>query len=382
MRFIHTADWHLGRSFSNFSLIDDQAYVLNQLVDLARESQPEVLIIAGDVYDRAIPPTEAVKLLDDVLCRLILDLKVFVILIAGNHDSPLRLEFAARLLETNRLYFYGAISERLQILDLFDKWGRVSFFPLPYSEPSYTSEFFDNPKLVSHEDALRQWVSFLKRKRLPGSRTVLIHHAFVAGGEKSESERPTEVGGADVVSADCFDDFDYAALGHLHRSQNLGQNGHIHYPGSLLKYSFSEVEHEKGVKLVEMDATGKCQVEAIPLLPKHDVRCVEGTMENILQSRIELGNRDDYVQVHLLDTGAVFDANNRLREVFPNFAELKRESLIPVGGDINRIDYREREPIGLFSDFYAFVTGEDLTEEQKAVFSDIVNRMRESERLT
>jgi DNA repair protein SbcD/Mre11 len=303
---------------------------------------------------------------------LILDLKVPVILIAGNHDSPLRIEFAARLMETHRLYFYGSISERLQTIEMFDKWGSVTFFPLPYSEPSYTSEFFSNPKLTNHEDALRQWISFFRRKRIPGNRAVLVHHAYVAGSEVSESERPLDVGGADVVSADCFDDFDYAALGHLHRPQNLGQNGHIHYPGSLLKYSFSEADQRKGIKLVEIDGAGECQVETIPLIPKRDVCCIEGTIEDLLSGRVKAGNREDYMQVRLLDTGAVFDAMDRLRDVFPNLVALDHESLIPVGGDINRLDHRKRELIGLFNDFYAFgVSKHDISTQNRILESPL-----------
>lgn len=380
MRFIHTADWHLGRSFYNVSLIDDQAHVLNQLIDFVRDSHPDLMIVAGDIYDRALPPLEAVRLLDEVLCRLILDLDVSVILIGGNHDSPLRMEFASRLMETHRLFVFGSLSERLKSLDMFDEGRRVTFFPLPYAEPSNTSEFFNIPRLANHEEALRQWVTHIKSKRLVGSHMVLIHHAYVSGSEVSESERPLDVGGADTVSAECFEDFEYVALGHLHRSQSIGKIENIHYAGSLLKYSFSEVDHKKSFKLVEMDANGKCKVETIPLLPKRDVRCVEGTMEDFLQGKVNIGNRDDYIQVRLLDTGAVFDAMNRLREVFPYLVAIDHTSLIPVGGDLNRVDHRKRELIGLFGDFYKYVTDEDLTEEQVAAFSSIVNRTRESER--
>jgi len=381
MRFIHTADWHLGRSFYNVSLIEDQAYVLNQLIDIAKETQPDTLIVSGDVYDRAIPPTEAVKLLDDTLCRLILDLKVSVILVAGNHDSPSRIEFAARLLETHRLYFYGSLSDRLQTIEMFDKWGSVTFFPLPYFEPAHAGEFFGNPKLLTHEDALRQWISHFNDSRIPGSRAVLINHTYVAGSESSESERPLDVGGASAVSPDCFDDFDYAALGHLHRPQNLGKKGHIHYPGSLLKYSFSEATHQKGVKLVEIGKDGECQVETIPLIPKHDVRCIEGTIDNLLNGDSGTNIHQDYLQVRLLDKGAVFDAMNRLRDVFPNLLAIDHPSRELFNESINRPDHRKQELTGLFSDFYVYVTGEDLTEEQKTVFSEIVNRMSESERL-
>ena len=380
MRFIHTADWHLGHSFYNISLIDDQAHVLNQLIDLARETRPDVLIVAGDVYDRAVPPTEAVKLLDEVLCHLILDLKVPVILIAGNHDSPLRLEFAARLMESHRLYVFGSLSKRIQAIDMFDDWGRVSFYPMPYAEPSQMGEYLRAEHVGSHEDALQQWIAIVKDNRIEGSRAVLIHHAFVVGGEESESERPLDVGGTGAVPASCFDGFHYVALGHLHRPQCLGENQHIHYSGSLLKYSFSEATHTKCAKLVEMDSGGVCKVESVPLTPKRDVRCVEGTMDDLLNDRVELGKRDDYVQVGLLDKGAIFDAMGRLRDVFPNLVSIDRTGLINSSGKVERVDHRQREMAGLFKDFYEFVTGEALTEEQGRVFARIANRVRQSER--
>jgi DNA repair protein SbcD/Mre11 len=381
MRFIHTADWHLGRSFYNVSLIEDQAYVLHHLLEVAKDTRPDVVIVAGDIYDRAVPPVDAVKLLDETLCQLILDLKLPIILIGGNHDNPLRLEFAARLMETHRLYVYGSLSDRLQAIDMFDEGGRVTFFPLPYTEPVHTSEYFNMPEVVNHEQALSEWLNFIRSKRLPESRTVLIHHGLVVGGERSESERPLDIGGAEGVPAECFYDFDYVALGHLHRSQSLGTNDHIHYSGSLLKYSFSEVEHTKGIKLVEMDETGRCQVESIPLLPKHDVRRISGNIEDFLQGNIEIGNRNDYVEVRLSDPGAVFDAMNRLREVFPNLVAIDHTSILPSGNEIKRGDHRRREMADLFNEFYNFVTGEALTDEQITAFSAVINRMRESERL-
>ena len=381
MRFIHTADWHLGRSFFNVSLIDDQAHILNQLIDIARDTKPEVLIIAGDVYDRAVPPTDAVKLLDEVLCRLILDLKVSVILIAGNHDSPLRLEFAARLMESHRLFVFGSLSERLHAIDMYDEWGAVSFFPLPYAEPSQMSDYLHDEGIASHEDAMQHWIDIVKNKRIPESRTVPICHAFVVGGEETESERPLDVGDTGTVSVKYFDGFHYAALGHLHRPQCFGANNHIHYSGSLLKYSFSEAGHTKCVKLVNLDAGGVSRVEPIPLTPKRDVRCVEGTMDDLLRGTIELGNQDDYVQVRLLDKGAVFDAISRLREVFPNLVNIDHTGLMSGGDNINHVDHRKREIIGLFNDFYTFATGEALTREQIAAFATIVNRLRENERL-
>ena len=380
MKFIHTADWHLGLSFHNFSLIEDQTYALNQLIDLARETKPDVLIVAGDIYDRAMPPTDAVKLLDDVLCRLILDLKLIVILIAGNHDNPLRLEFASRLFETHRLYVFGSLSERIRAIDIPDQWGIVSFYPLPYHEPSQMSTFLGVEHIKNHEDALRQWIAVVQSNRIPESRTVLINHAFVVGGEESESERSYDVGGSGAISARCFEYFDYSVLGHLHQPQSLGNNNQISYSGSLLKYSFSEADHTKCIKLVEMDSKGVAKVEAIPLVPKHDVRIVKGTMEDLLQEKIALGKKDDYVQVQLLDKGAVFDPIGRLREILPNVVNVDHEGLMNRETESVRVDHRKREMLSLFGDFYQFVTGEPLTQEQSAAFTAVANRLRESER--
>ena len=380
MRFLHTADWHLGRSFYNVSLIDDQTHVLNQLVDLVRETKPNALLVAGDIYDRAIPPTEAVKLLDETLCRLILELKVLVIIIAGNHDNPLRLEFAARLMETHRLHVFGSLSGRIQAIDMFDEWGRVSFYPMPYAEPSQISEYLRGEHATSHEDALRQWIAVVKKNLIPESRTVLINHAFVVGGEESESERPLYVGGTDTISAACFDGFNYIALGHLHRPQCLGQNQHIHYSGSLLKYSFSEASHTKCVKLVEIDANGVCEVESISLTPRRDVRCIDGTIDDLLKGTVDIGKRDDYVQVRLLDKGAVFDAMGRLRDVFPNLVNIDHAGIMGDGVNAPHVDHRKREMLSLFDDFYEFATGEALTEEQRLAFATVVNRLRQDER--
>jgi DNA repair protein SbcD/Mre11 len=382
MRFLHTADWHLGRSFFNVSLIDDQAYVLNQLIDIGRDTKPDAVVIAGDVFDRAVPPAEAVKLLDEIVCRLILDLKVVVILIAGNHDSPLRLDFAARLMESHRLYLYGALSDRrLQAIDVLDDWGRVSFYPMPFAEPSEIGTYLQAEGIHTQAEALQRWTAWIKNKHRARDRAVLIHHGFVAGGEESDSERVLDVGGSGLVPAEYFDDFQYVALGHLHRPQSVGANGHLHYPGSLLKYSFSEAEQTKGVKLVTLDGTGVSQVDFIPLVPQHDVRCVSGTMNDLLQGPVGTGNRDDYVQVQLMDKGAVFDAMGRLREVFPNLVNMDHPGLTGRNDPVEFKDHRTREPLSLFDDFYAYATGEPPTPEQRTAFAEIVDQLRQEERL-
>ena len=249
MRFIHTADWHLGRSFYNTSLVEDQAYVLDQLVDLARDAKPNVILIAGDVYDRAVPPTDAVKLLDDVLTRLILELEIPVILVAGNHDSPQRLRFGARLMRSLKLYVYGTLAEPATFIQMPDEHGLVCFYAMPYAEPALVGELFQNDSINDHESAIRAWLETIKQNHPTHARSVVLAHAFVQGGVNSESERRLSLGGAETVNSSVFAGFNLVALGHLHEPQSVGSE-HIQYPGSLLKYSFSECRHTKSVSLV------------------------------------------------------------------------------------------------------------------------------------
>ncbi|MBI3244150.1 MAG: exonuclease SbcCD subunit D [Chloroflexi bacterium] len=380
MRFIHTADWHLGRSLYNISLIEDQAYVLNQLIDLTRDTQPALLIIAGDIYDRAIPSTDAVQLLDDTLSRLILGIGIPVLLIAGNHDNPQRLQFGARLLEKLKLHVFGALSER-SFIQMYDEAGAVSFYAMPYAEPSLMREYLQNDQITNHDSGLRAWVNDLKAKPSFSSMTrpVLVGHAFVVGGEASD-ERPLSVGTAGTVSADCFDGFHYVALGHLHRPQSLA-NEKIHYSGSLLKYSFSEASHSKSVNLVEIDATGQCKVERIPFTAKRDVRYVEGTIAEILSGKVERGNLEDFVKVKLKYTGAILNAASKLREVYPNFSGIDYPTrTLETNSPLSKTDHINSDIATLFAAFYQEVTGQQLTSEQAAVFSSVVDKVRLQER--
>lgn len=379
MRFIHTADWHLGRSFYSTSLVEDQAYVLDQLISLARDSKPDLILISGDVYDRAVPPTDAVKLLDDTLSRLILDIGVPTILIAGNHDSPQRLQFGARLMESLRLYIFAAMSTQLNFHQFYDEEGPVAFYAMPYAEPSIVRQYWADKPIDRHQDVITAWTALIRRNHPSGARSVLVAHAFVSGGEQSESERPLSVGGSDSVAANCFDGFDYVALGHLHRRQTLG-NGKIHYSGSLLKYSFSEATHLKAVNIVELGAAGHCKIESALLTPKRDLRCIEGTLDNLLNRSGDHGSREDFIRATLLDKGALLDPLRRLREVYPNIITerpfLAKESGIEGGGR----DHRKMDVVSLFGDFFSQVTGEPLSDEQRSVFAVVVDNLRQEER--
>jgi DNA repair protein SbcD/Mre11 len=379
MRFIHTGDWHLGRAFYNASLIEDQVYVLDQLVACVRERKPDLVLVAGDIYDRPVPPTDAVALLDETLSRLILGEGVPVILIAGNHDSPQRLQFGARLMESLRLYVHGTLSNPVTSVQMDDGAGPVCFYALPYAEPPVIRERLSDDHINDYDTAFRAWVKLVQATHPRQARAVLVTHAFVLGGEVSDSERPLSVGGSSAVGGDIFHDFDYVALGHLHRPQTIA-GAPIHYAGSLLKYSFSEATHNKSINWVEMDAKGHCEIERIPLTPKRDVRRVEGHLDDLLNAPSP-ANRNDFIQFKLLDKRAILDVMGKLREAYPNAMDIDRSQYIEQARlEIRQPNLRQADVLSLFSDFFSQATGEMLTEEERNTFTVIVDRIRRQDR--
>lgn len=380
MRFLHTADWHLGRIFHNTHLTGDQAYILEQFVALVKDVRPDAVIIAGDVYDRAVPPPEAVSLLDDVLSRILLDHKVPVIVTAGNHDSPERLGFGDKVLARQNLRVYGNVSRTSVPVVLEDAHGPVYFCPMPYAEPACVRERLGEPDVHSHEEALAVVAARLGEAVPAGCRKVAVAHAFVAGGVGSESERPLSIGGIATVNAALFKDFHYVALGHLHQAQQVGQVK-VRYSGSLMKYSFAEAGHRKSVSLVELDGAGNVTVEPVALSPRRDVRCLSGTLEEIVAKAGQDGNSDDYLMVTLTDTGAILDPMGKVRRVYPNVLHLER-SYIELDGRpaAASTDHRRQSPGDLFAAFFAQVTGEPLAEAEAATLGRLLDEFARRER--
>ena len=362
MKFLHTADWHLGRYFHGTSLLDDQAHVLGQLVALAIAEKVDAVLIAGDVYDRAIPPAEAVALLDDVLWRLVVGASIPVVLIAGNHDSAERIGFGGRIFEKTGLNLRGTLGNLAPVL-FKDEHGTVAIHPVPYVEPAFARDLPGAAASMDHQSAMSHVVSLLRAQCQPGQRNVLLGHAFVAGGTESESERPLSVGGSGMVSTGTFDGFDFVALGHLHRPQAMSGD-RIQYSGSLLKYSFNEVSHAKSVSLVELGADGVPLVRRVALTPLRDVRIIKGRLAELLaQPDADLA-RDDYLCAHLTDTDPVLDPLLRLRAVYPRMMELKFAATGQAGegGSLSGGDHRQRQPADLFRAFYRDMVGEDIDE--------------------
>jgi exonuclease SbcD len=376
-RFLHTADWHLGRIFFNVSLLEDQAHALDQLIDIARDTRADALVVAGDVYDRAVPPADAVRLLDETLRRAALDLELAVILIAGNHDSAGRLGFGAALMEDRRCFLRGPLGADTRPIEIAGRDGAARFHPLPYAEPAEVREHLGETDLHSHDAALGALVRRLGP--LPDDLpNIAVGHCFVTGGAVSDSERPLSVGGAGQVTAAHFAAFDYTALGHLHRPQAAGER--VHYSGSLLKYSFDEASHAKSVTLVEL-GDGGVRTERIPLTPRRDLRIVEGHLADLLRGPAAGESADDDLLFRLLDTGALLDPMGRLREVYPNALHLERPNLEQAGD--GRGPSREQLARGdeaLFADFFREVTGQALAPAQQAVLHEVLETLGRQER--
>ncbi|MDP1832379.1 MAG: exonuclease SbcCD subunit D [Geothrix sp.] len=373
MRFLHTSDWHLGKTLCNASLLDDQAHVLDQVIAMLKDTRAEALVIAGDLYDRAVPPKEAVALLDQTLDRIIRGLGVPVLIIAGNHDSPERLGFASRFLETQGLHVAGPVDSEPDPVII----GSAAFHLLPYADPAMIRHALQRDEVRTHQDALTAQLALARSRHPKGHRFVTVAHAFVAGGEGCDSELGLSIGGAGEVDAALFKACDYAALGHLHRPQEAGF-AHVRYAGSLLKYSASEASHVKALTLVELPSRGPVRTEPLPLSPRRDLRRLRGRFEDLMQG--PHGNAEDYLFLDLLDEGPVLDAMARLRQVYPNILGIQPAAALPAGAvEVLDISQRELDPETLFRTFFHDLQGRDMDDEESACFHEITRRTLASE---
>ena len=373
MRILHTSDWHLGRIFHGLHLTHDQAHILEQFVDLIKEVKPHMILVAGDIFDRSVPPTEAVNLLDDVLSKILMDHRIPIIIIAGNHDSPDRLGFGYRLLQDRGLIIAGKLAMDTKPFIVEDQHGEVAFHRIPYVEPAVIREKLEDAQIHSHDEAMYKLIQHVSKGIDKNKRHVLIAHAFVAGGNESESERPLSVGGTGIVDPSYFKDFDYVALGHLHKPQTMG-DGRIHYSGSLMKYSFSEANHQKQVTLIELGQKGELRLEGIALKPKKDLRCIQGYLRDLLKGPLNGESKDDYLMVSLNDEGAILDAMGKLRKVYPNILHIERPQITPQGNLVRAHgDFKKMNELDLFSSFISQVTEKEITHDQKKVMSNTLN---------
>ncbi len=379
MRLLHTADWHLGRIYHGVSLLAEQAHVLDQFVQLAATHRPDAILLAGDIYDRATPPAEAVRLLDKTLTRLVIDLQIPVVAIAGNHDGADRLAFGSQVLQRAGLTVRGPTDAHVAPVRLQDAHGSVAIFPLPYADPPTVRHALQDDTLADHHAAFEAQLVDVRRQMRQGERTVLVAHAFVQGGLVSESERDLSVGGTGAVGVELFAGFDFVALGHLHRPQQIGPTP-VQYAGSLLKYSFSELDQQKSTTLIELGPTGQVTTQRLPLRPLRDLRVLNGVLADLVERGRADPHADDYVLARLHDPGAILDAMGKLRAAYPNALAIERVVLEGT----NRAmapgrDHRKVRVEDLFGDFYREVTGQDLDAPGQAVLAQVVTELAKRE---
>lgn len=384
MKIFHTADWHLGKLVQGVYMTEDQRYSLEQFIEAIKANQPDVVIIAGDLYDRAVPPTEAIHLLNETLDTIVLELGVPVLAIAGNHDSPSRLNFGSKLMGKNGYHIVGQLTEDLEPVILHDEHGEIYFHLIPYCDPSIVRTIFNDDEVRTHNDATRKIVEQITKKMDQSVRHIFVGHAFVTpSGEEqentSESERPLSIGGAEYVDAHHFEKFHYTALGHLHQAHYVG-NETIRYAGSILKYSISEEHHNKGFNIVDMDEAGQITIDKRSLIPRRDMRTVETTLEELLTHPIN----HDYVFVILTDETPILSPMEKVRSVYPNALHIERKNYFIANEDqdVAQIERTQLSDLELFKAFYKEVKGMEATEETEDIFKEILDELliNESER--
>lgn len=374
MLIMHLSDLHLGKRVNEFSMLDDQRHILQEILRIAAEERPDAVLIAGDVYDKSIPSAEAVQLCDEWICELAKLSEVYVI--SGNHDSAERLSWGARLMADSGVNLARPYNGSVEPIVRTDEHGEVAFYLLPFVKPAHVRAAWPDDTIESYTDAIDVAI---KHMNIDDSRrNVLVTHQFVTGASRSESEE-VSVGGADNVDAEVFESFDYVALGHLHGPQNVG-SASIRYCGTPLKYSFSEASHEKSVSLIELGAKGSLELRTIPLVPLHDMREIRGSYEELTSRSFYEGSAtDDYLRVVLTDEEEILEAMNRLRTIYPNIMRLEYDNKrTRARGQIEvTAAADELSPMELFAQLYETQNAQAPDEEQTAVLAELIEQIWE-----
>ena len=379
MKFLHLSDLHLGKRVNEFSMLEDQAYILESILKIIDDVRPDGVIIAGDVYDKSVPSSEAITLFDDFLVALSnRALQVFII--SGNHDSPERLSFASRLIDRSGIHIAPVYNGNVTPIALNDDFGTVSVYMLPFVKPVHVRRFFEEENIETYSDAMK--VAIEKMAPNYNERNILITHQFVTGASRSESEE-ISVGGTDNVDASVLDGFDYVALGHLHKPQNCG-NERIRYCGTPLKYSFSESRDHKSVTIIDIKEKDNVSIDTVPLLPLHDMREIKGSYDELMSKSFYENTTycTDYMHITLTDELDVPDALGKLRTVYRNLMRLDYDNTrtrcnreIIVESNIEA-----QSPKELFSSFFYMQNNQELSEEQEKLLSDLIESIWEEKK--
>ncbi|GAB2648862.1 exonuclease SbcCD subunit D [Vibrio panuliri] len=373
MKFLHTSDWHLGRQFHNISLLEDQQAVLAQIITYIQAHPVDALVIAGDIYDRSVPPTAAIEVMSQFIETVCGELSLPVIMIPGNHDGAQRLGFASSQMKASGLHIIANFDDMLKPVVIDSSIGEVAFYGMPYNDPELVRHHTKQPA-KDHDQAHQLLSQLIVEQFKPEQKNVLLSHCFVDGAIESDSERPLSIGGSDRVSHEHFRPFDYVALGHLHQPQKKGEE-YIRYSGSLMKYSFSEQHQAKGMTLVELDEHGFKSATHVPLTAPHQMRIIEGQLEELIEQGKTDANNHDYILARLTDKHAILDPMEKLRKVYPNILHLEKPGML-IGVDQQMGKARlARGELDMFRDFFLEAKQEPLTADQESAVSDIISQL-------
>lgn len=386
MRLLHTSDLHIGKTVNDFSMLEDQREILSQILFLTRENQVDGIILAGDIYDRAVPAGDAVLVFNDFLTALARE-GIAVYMISGNHDSPERISYGEELLREQGIMIAGVYHNEITVIRTKDAYGDVDILLLPFIRPSVEDAGTSEEAVVKALGKYWEKEETSRAERAAGQnrqdikRRILVTHFFVTDAGKepvlSDSETTIHVGGIDNVDASVFEGIDYTALGHIHRPQQIGSR-QVYYAGSPLSYSFSEAGQKKKVLLVELKEKGNCQVTELPLMPLREMRRIEGSMEELLRQGEVDQKREDYVQAVLTDQKELVDPMGVLRSVYPNLMQvIRKETAGSLQYKGEELKLKRRDPLTILEDFYSFVREEALTEEKKALLVQMIKETEE-----
>jgi len=373
MKIMHLSDLHIGKRINEISMIEDQEYILNQIIKAIDDELPQVVLIAGDVYDKSVPSAEAVTLFDDFLYRLS-NRDLHVLIISGNHDSPERLSFGNRLMETSGIHLSSVYNGSVDMISLSDEYGEINFWLMPFLKPANVRRFYPDENIESYTDACQVVIENMNLNK--SIRNVLVTHQFVTGAVTCESEE-LSVGGSDNVDASIFDDFDYTALGHIHGPQNILSN-RIRYCGTPLKYSFSESNHYKSITIAEIGAKGDLHLNTIPLTPMRDMRQIRGTFSDLTcKSNYKDTEVNDYLHVILTDEEDVPEAISKLRLIYPNIMKLSYDNTRTRENHIidSVQNVQRKSPLELFGELYEQQNNQPLNDKQKAYMQELIEHI-------
>ena len=370
MKFIHLSDLHIGKRVNEVSMVEDQEYILEQILEITLEENADAVLIAGDVYDKSVPSAEAVTLFDDFLCRLA-SAGIPAMLISGNHDSPERLAFGHRLMEESGIHISPVYQGSITSVTLSDRHGDIVFWLLPFLKPAHVKRFYPEESIDSYTDACRVALSHAEIDTQ--KRNVLLTHQFVTGAATCESEE-LSVGGSDNVDASVFEDFDYVALGHIHGPQNIGSN-RIRYCGTPLKYSFSEEKHHKSITVVQLEEKGDLTVTLRPLTPRQDLRSIRGDFQQIME-----GNpSQDYLHIILTNEEDVPEAIGKLRLLYPNIMKLSYDNTRTRTSQIidGATEIQRKSPLELFDELYQLQNNQPMSDTQRSFTQSLIEAIWE-----